>query len=139
MELVLVDINISPHGKVSIFVDGLQPVTVDTCARISRFLESELNREEQDFELEVSSPGVDRPLVFPVQYRKNLGRMVDVLKKDGTRLRGKMTQIADDGIILERESFVKDEITGRKKKTFVHTSLKLDEVKSTKVVVCLKQ
>jgi len=116
----------------------MKGVTLDECMAVSRFLESRFDRNIEDFELEVSSPGLDRPLKLPVQFEKNIGRLLDVVKTDGIRLTGKLLGINADIIELETEVTVKDSKTGRKKKELKQIAVEFEKIKTAKVVISLK-
>lgn len=133
--LFLVEVVVTTANKISVYIDGVDGVTIDDCAGISRFIESGLNRSEQDYELEVSSPGPERSLLLPVQYHKNIGREVDILKTDGVRYRGKLMDLSENTVIFETGQLVKDERSGKKKKLFSTVALKLDQIKKAKIVV----
>jgi ribosome maturation factor RimP len=137
--LFLVDVIIRPGNRITVYVDSMKGVTLDECMAISRFLESRLDRNVEDFELEVSSPGLDRPLKLPVQYEKNTGRQLDVLKTDGIKITGKLVQIQPGIVRLETEVMVKDSKTGKKQKEVKLLDVKLEEIKSAKVVISLKK
>ncbi|NJK86438.1 MAG: ribosome assembly cofactor RimP [Bacteroidales bacterium] len=102
--LFLIDINVSRLNKISVIVDSLKGVTIEECEKLSRLIEKNLDRDEVDFELEVSSPGIDRPLSFPFQYRKNIGREVEVIKTDGEKIKGTLTDAGEDNFSIEIKS-----------------------------------
>ncbi len=102
-------IRVSPAGKISVFVDRMAGITIDECARISRFIESRLDRDREDFELVVSSPGLDAPFTVPEQYLKNIGKKIKVLLNNGETRQGVLTAMENDEITLE--------ITEKKKKS----------------------
>ena len=105
----LVDVVISAKRgpkKVLILLDGDHGVTIDHCARLSRILGQLLDEEElidDKYMLEVSSPGVDYPITLDRQYRKNIGRNIKVSLKDGTEAKGKLMEVNENGILLDRE------------------------------------
>lgn len=135
----LVDVTVSTGNKITVYMDSLKGVTLDECIQVSRFLESKLDREVEDFELEVSSPGLDKSLKLPVQYEKNLGRMLDVVKSDGNKFTGKLEGlISEGGIRLGVEKTVKDAKTGKKRKESEILEIKFEEIKTAKVVISKK-
>jgi len=136
--LFLVDVVVRPGNKILVYLDSMKGVTLDECMAVSRFLESRFDRNIEDFELEVSSPGLDRPLKLPVQFEKNIGRLLDVVKTDGIRLTGKLLGINADIIELETEVTVKDSKTGRKKKELKQIAVEFEKIKTAKVVISLK-
>jgi len=79
--LFLIDFSISLDNKINVVIDGDNGVTVQDCIKISRAIEHDLDREEEDFSLEVASAGAASPMVLPRQYQKNIGRKLKVRKK----------------------------------------------------------
>jgi ribosome maturation factor RimP len=138
-ELFLVDVAVKPGNHITVFIDSLKGVTIDECKAVSRFLESKLDRETEDFDMEVSSPGLDNPLKLPVQFVKNIGRYLEVVTPDGRKTTGVLTGIEEGIIRLECESLEKD-MAGKKKVKVLRTWEKpLDDIKSAKVVISLKK
>ena len=83
--------------------------------------------------LEVSSPGIDRPLLFPRQYKKNIGRELQLILKDGTESQATIKEVADDHVIVTREEIRKE---GKKKvKETIETHLPYDIIKEAKIVI----
>lgn len=138
-ELFLVELQVRPANKIGIFIDNMKGVTLEECMAVSRFIESRLNRDEEDFELEVSSPGLDKPLRLPVQFLKNTGRQLDVVKADGTKITGQLTGVLSEAIVLETETLVKDGPKGRKTKVTQSVEVRFEEIKAAKVVISLKK
>jgi ribosome maturation factor RimP len=138
-ELFLVEIMVRPGNRISIYVDSMKGVTLDECIAVHRFLEHRLDRNVEDYELEVSSPGLDRPLKLPLQYEKNTGRQLEVVKSDGIKIAGKLMHIFEGSIQLETEVVYKDSKTGKKKKESKLQEIKLEEIKSAKVIISLKK
>jgi ribosome maturation factor RimP len=138
-ELFLVEVVVRPGNKIALFIDSMKGITLDECSMVSKFLESRLDRENEDFELEVSSPGLDKPLKLPVQFEKNKGRILDVVKTDGIKISGKLQQIEGTIIRMEVEQKVKDNKTGKKRVESTIQEVELEEIKSAKVVISLKK
>jgi ribosome maturation factor RimP len=136
--LFLVDVVTSPGNRIAVYIDSMKGVTVEECISVSRYLESRLDRTVEDFELEVSSPGLDRPLKLPVQYEKNRGRILDVVLTDGIKLTGKLTGISADLISLETEVIIK-EGKGKKRTELMVRSINQHDIKTAKVVISLKK
>jgi ribosome maturation factor RimP len=131
--IFLVRVHIRPINNISVYVDGDEGVTIEKCVRLNRALYKLIVEKEiandGEFGLEVSSPGVDEPLVLRRQYKKNLGRMVEVVRVDGTEIEGKLLDANEDGIVVEEEK-------GKgKKKEIVKHELAFTEVKSTVVKI----
>lgn len=103
----LVDIVIKPSKlsqKVSILVDSDEGITIQQCTSISRRLAKQLEELEvftDAYTLEVSSPGLDQPLVLPRQYKKNQGRNLKVTLKNGEILQGTLSEAGDDNITIQ--------------------------------------
>ena len=82
-DLFHVETRISISNKITIAVDSMKGITIDQCGEISKLVEASLNREEEDFEIEVSSPGLSEPFKVINQYRKNIGQEVEIVTEDG--------------------------------------------------------
>jgi ribosome maturation factor RimP len=136
--LFLVEVLVTPANKIVVYLDSLQGVTLEECMQVSRFLESRLDRNEEDFELEVSSPGLDKPLKLPVQFEKNVGRMLDVVKSDGMKITGKLLGISGGIISLDTEVTTRDGRTGKRKTEHVLQEVRQEEIKTAKVNISLK-
>ena len=137
--LFLIEVNIRPGNKISVFIDSMKGVTLNECIAVSRYLENRLDRNIEDFELEVSSPGLDKPLKLPVQFEKNRGRTLDILKTNGIKITGKLLGM-DNGLIrIESETVVKDPATGKKRKEPVVQEIRSEDIKTAKIVVSVKK
>ena len=99
-ELFLIDLTISEANQIRIIIDGDKGVTVQDCIDVSRAIDHNLDREEEDFALEVHSAGVAGPLTMIRQYKKNLGRKLKVLTAEET-IEGKLTQVDDEAVTLQ--------------------------------------
>ena len=87
-EYFLVDVSVSPDDKIVVEIDHAEGVWIDDCVELSRFIESKLDREEEDYELEVGSAGIGQPFKVLQQYLIHIGKDVEVLTKDGKKLEG---------------------------------------------------
>lgn len=129
-DLFIVEVQVLANGRVYVFADGEQNITIDACADISRHLEAYLEANHlvpEHYTLEVSSPGMDQPLKVPAQFRKQTGKEVDVVLKNGKKLTGTLLQ-ADEAGITVRE-------TEKKKKKTEEASeqrLAFDDIKTVK-------
>ena len=131
----LVDVTVSSSNVIDIMVDSDTGISINQIVEISRFVESNLDREVEDFELSVFSAGLSEPLSLVRQYKKNLGTEIDVLLTSGQKLTGILIKADDHGIDLEVTTKEKSE--GSKKKelvTRVH-SLGYPEIKEAKKVL----
>lgn len=133
--LFLVDLNISADHSIKIVLDGDQEVNVKDCIQISRAIEGSLDRDEEDFSLEVTSSGVGSPLKCPRQYPKNLGRKLEVISIGGVKYQGELVHVEKDTIELqwkqrEPKPIGKGKVTVTKNKI-----LTFDEISQTRVMI----
>jgi ribosome maturation factor RimP len=134
----LVDVTVKPGNLIVVEIDNDRAVGIDDCVALSRYLESQLNREEEDFELEVGSAGITSPFKVLRQYVKNVGNEVEVLLKSGVKLTGVLKSADETGITLSVEKKVKPE--GAKRKVTVEEEQRYtyDEIKYTKYLIRFK-
>lgn len=117
-ELFLIDLSITDSYKIIITLDGDHGVQLQDCVNVSRALEQNLDREEQDYALEVASAGVSAPLKQIRQYRKNIGRHLKV-KTASQNIEAKLVEVDEDFITLEWSSREPKKI-GKGKETVLH-------------------
>src|ERR1700754_1993854 len=86
----LVDVTVSASNKIRVTIDNFRGISIQECVTMSRWIENQLDREQNDFELEVTSPGLDQPFKVLKQYEKNIGREVEVIFSDGQKTEGKL-------------------------------------------------
>jgi ribosome maturation factor RimP len=106
-DVFLVGVRVDKDNRIFVHIDTPGGISIDQCVQVSRELEDKLDRDGEDFALEVSSPGLGSPFRVIEQYRKNIGRDISVVKTDGEKLEGTLKEAGDRGIVLE--------VTGRKK------------------------
>ena len=130
-DLFVIEVRVSPANEIGVTVDSDTQVGIDRCVELSRSIEGALDREQEDFELTVMSAGIGQPLKMLRQYRKLIGRPVEVILKDGGKIVGNLTDTSETSIAVEYEERVA--VDGKKRKQLVTTrrELSLDEVKST--------
>ncbi len=92
-----VEITVSPDNRINVEIDSDTGVDIDLCAEITRAIEAEVDRDVEDYELEVGSAGLTSPLKIKRQYEKNLGNEMEVLTRDGRKLTGVLSAVTDDG------------------------------------------
>jgi len=131
--LFLVAVKVSSAGKITILADTMKGITIDECVSISRLIEKNFNREEEDYELRVSSPGLEMPFVVKEQYYKNEGKKVEITDSEGIKFSGLLKNVTDGGFEIETEVKVKG-----KTKEIKDISFNYDQVKSTREVVSFK-
>jgi len=137
--LFVVSLTISKQNRINVELDKLEGnVSVTDCMSVSRNIEHNLDREEQDFELSVSSAGLDNGLrVFP-QYKKNIGKGVKVKLIEGDTIEGTMINATPEQITVQTKR--KERIEGRKKKETIIEDhvLPMDKIQETKIVISFK-
>ena len=126
--LFLISLDIQGNNEVKIIIDGDGGVTVEDCMAVSRKVEHNLDREEEDFSLEVMSAGATSPLEIPRQYKKNIGRHLEVKTQDGEKIEGLMTEATDAAITLtwktrEPKPVGKGKVTVEKIETFPYNEI----------------
>ena len=100
-DVFLVEAVVKPGNMIRVHVDRPEGISIDECVLISRFLNGELDRDVEDYSLEVSSPGLSAPYLVKQQYEKNTGRTIEVRLEDGDRLEGKLEGVLENAIILK--------------------------------------
>lgn len=135
----IVAINISAKNRIEILVDGLSNISIKDCIDLSRHIESSLDREKEDFELLVSSAGIDEPIFLEKQYIKNIGRNVEILKNDGIKMEGKLLGLTNESNAIQVESTkVEKDNKGKKQTITQQITIPLHEIKETKLVLSFK-
>lgn len=99
-DLFLVDLKVSVASDITIILDGDQGVSIQDCLDASRAIEFNIDREEQDFSLQVMSAGLSEPLALPRQFQKNIGRDLEILLDDATKIQGELASVDDEKITL---------------------------------------
>ncbi|SHJ58573.1 ribosome assembly cofactor RimP [Pseudozobellia thermophila] len=132
--LFLIDFSVASDNSIKVVLDGDHGVTLQDCMKVSRAIEHNLDREEQDFSLEVTSAGATSPIVLPRQYAKNIGRKLKVRTETGT-FEGNLTATTDKGIVLEWKArepkpVGKGKVTVQKKE-----EIDFSDIKEAKVII----
>ena len=92
-DLFLVEVRVRSGNRINVYIDSDTQVNIQDCAKLSRFIESNFDRETEDFELEVSSAGLDQPLKLQRQYQKNIGNDLKIVTQDGKTLIGTLLSL----------------------------------------------
>ena len=132
--LFLISLNISDQNHILVVIDGDNGVSVNDCIAVSRKIEHNLDEDELDFSLEVTSAGVSEPLKFPRQYKKNIGRTLEV-QTNSNKFEGNLVEVNETGVLLawkarEPKPVGKGKITVDKE-----ANLAFDEIVKAKVVI----
>ena len=129
-DLFLVLVKVSKKNQMEVIIDSFTGIKISNCINLSRHIESNLNRDEEDFSLKVSSAGLGEPLKVFKQYKKNIGKQVEVMLQDGSTRIGLILEVNDNnGILLEVEEKKKKEIF-RKQYNF-----NFEQIKQTKNII----
>ena len=131
--LFLVTVKISNANRIIVLADKNEGITIDECAAIHRHIENGLDRDKEDFELQVSSPGLDMPFVVIEQYFKNEGKKVEVVDNEGSKYSGKLKNLTAGGFELETEKKTKGRAIELKDMSF-----NFEQIKSTRVILTIK-
>ena len=137
-EYFLVEVTISPDDKIVVEIDHKEGVWIEDCVELSRYIESKLNREDEDYELEVGSAGIGQPFKVLQQYRNHVGKEVEVLKKDGRKLCGVLKDADEQHFTVTIEKKVKPEGAKRPQLVQEDETFAYDEIKYTKYLISFK-
>lgn len=96
-DIFLVDVTVSPSNDITVEIDSPEGIDIDTCAAITRRIEETFDRDTEDYALEVGSAGLTAPFKVRGQYLKNICNEVELLTRDGRKLQGVLTAVADNG------------------------------------------
>jgi ribosome maturation factor RimP len=140
----IVNVTVHTNNKIIVLIDGYGGVGIESCIQISKYIEGALDREEEDFELEVSSAGLEAPFLVEEQYKKSLGKEVKVITEEGKKVEGVLAEISEEGIVVKYEE--KQRLEGRRKRVTVPIEKKLyfkgqdkeSNIKTTKIVISFK-
>lgn len=130
----LVEVVIRPTNLITVFIDGDNQVSIEDCQRLNRHLEQHMNREMEDFELTVSSAGLDRPLKVLRQFKKRMGMELEVVTLTGEKTSGILLNLGKDGIEIEKEIMITKKVKEKKKIFFP-----FKEIRTVKEVITIKK
>lgn len=133
----LVSLDVSSGNKIKLIIDSMKGITIEECVQFSRLIEHNLDREEEDFELEVTSPGLTTPLKVKEQYIKNIDRELDVfVEGNDKKITGKLLEVKENYILLYEVKRMK--VEGHKKKQLVKTEHKIEFDSINKALIVIK-
>ncbi|MPN33625.1 Ribosome maturation factor RimP [bioreactor metagenome] len=128
----LVDIIVAADNTITVEIDNDNGVNIDDCVKLSRYIESKLDRDAEDFELTVTSAGLTSPFKTRRQYKKYEGEEVEVLTRKGEKLKGRLKSSTDNNFTIEVSKMVKPEGAKRKTEVKEEQTYNYDEIKYTK-------
>lgn len=137
-DLYFVDTKVSGDNKIQVEIDSFDGVSLDDCALLNRFIESKIDRETEDYELEVSSAGLSEPFKVLKQYEKNLDEEVEVLVRDGLKHKGILSDVNEENFTLLVEKTIKAE--GAKRKSVIQEPIIFNytDIKTTQLIIRFK-
>lgn len=134
----LLSVEIKSGNAISVELESMGPVSISDCVDISRQIEHNLDREEEDFSLQVSSPGLGKPLKDYRQFVKNVGRHLEIRLANGEEFEGELMSADQEKIEIKESK--KEKLEGKKKKELVEINhvLSYPEVKQAKIKILFK-
>ena len=134
----LVDVTVSPDDKIVVEIDHAEGVWIEDCVELSRYIESKLNREEEDYELEVGSAGIGQPFKVLQQYYIHIGQEVEVMTKGGQKLTGVLKHADEEKFTVSVQKKVKMEGAKRPKLVEEDETFTYEQIKYTKYLISFK-
>ena len=134
----LVDVTIKPGNYIVVEIDSDDSVSIDDCLALSQYIEAHLDRDVEDYELEVGSAGITSPFRVLRQYQKNIGNEVEMLLKSGTKKVGVLTAVDISGATISVEKKVKPEGAKRPVMVTEEEKYSFEEIKYTKYLIRFK-
>ena len=137
-DLFLVEINVRPGNKIEVVLDSDGGLTIEHCTEIHRHILRELDRDVEDYSLDVSSPDISKPLKISRQFVKNIGREVAVKLKDKSKVVGELIAATEKDFTIRFQEKILPE--GKKKKEIVIREIKIEyaNTQETKVQISFK-
>lgn len=130
--LFLVEINSTPGNEIEVVIDSDGSVDIDDCVALSRAIEEQFDREQEDFELTVTSAGIGQPLKLLRQYRKLIGKPVEIILRSGIKFIAELRDADEESITVAYKEMRMVEGKKRKQEFDVEQKYNLSEIKSTK-------
>ncbi|HQQ01911.1 MAG TPA: ribosome assembly cofactor RimP [Bacteroidales bacterium] len=133
----LVDLKVKPGNKILVFIDGDHGIDIEDCVELSRFIESKLKSEEEDYSLEVSSAGAEAPIRLKRQYHRHIGRMFRIILTDKIQLRGQLLRVEPEGIVLNVQQTTTTD-KGKKKIQWVEKYCPFEKIDEARIELSFK-
>lgn len=137
-EYFLVDVEVSSDNKIVVEIDHIDGVWIEDCVDLSRYIESRISRDDEDYELEVGSAGLGQPFKVAQQYINFIGKDVEVLDADGKKVIGILKSVDGNEFVVSVEEKVKIEGKKRPQLQLVDHQYQMDKVKYTKYLINFK-
>ena len=133
-DIFIVSVKVTTGNKITVLVNKKDGISISECVQISKHIEGNLDRETEDFDLQVSSPGIGEPLLVKEQFEMSSGRRVEVTDSEGEKYTGIMKSFSGDEFALEFKQRAKG-----KKRELTEKLFKLEEIRSVRVLITFKQ
>lgn len=137
-DMFLVDVSVSSKNVINVYIDGYNGITIDDCVDLSRYIENKLDRDKEDFELQVSSAGLGQPYKIIEQYHKNQGNDVEVILNDGQKITGTLIETDNDNITINYKRKFKTEGKKKKIEELIEKKISFNQIKTTKTIILFK-
>ena len=134
----LVDLSVSQDDRIVVEIDHAEGVWIEDCADLSRYVESQISRDEEDYELEVGSAGLGQPFRVRRQWEIHVGKPVETQLKDGHKYRGTLTGVDEEGFEMSVVEKVKEEGRKRPVNREVTHRFRFEDVAYTKYLIKIK-
>ena len=134
----LTDISVSPDDRIVVEIDHKEGVWIDDCVQLSQYIEARLDRDTEDYELEVGSAGIGQPFKVHRQYENHIGEQVEVLTDAGEKLKGTLKEVSDGNFTVNTRVKFKPEGAKRAKMIDEHRTMAYTDVKFTRAVINFK-
>lgn len=134
----LTDLQVSDDDKIIVEIDHKEGVWIDDCVELSKFIESHIDREKEDYELEVGSAGIGQPFKVLQQYQNHIGNTVEVMTNEGIKLKGILTNADENAFVLSYQKKVKPEGAKRPKMVDEEVTFAYGDVKWVKYFIDFK-
>jgi ribosome maturation factor RimP len=131
----LIDVKISKDNDIKVEIDNDGGVSVDDCAMLSRYIEEQLDREAEDYSLEVGSSGITEPFKVLRQYRKNIGNEVEMMLKSGKKLTGILEDATEEAVTIAVKHKEQKKSATETVALVLHLTYKYEDIKYTKYLI----
>lgn len=137
-EFVVIDVESRPNNSFTVFIDSLNNITIGDCVKVSRFIEENLDRNIEDYDLSVSSAGIDRPLTTEIQFQKNIGKNVQITLNDNKVVEGKLIEYNKDHIIISNNKKERNATTKKNEIVTINTKIEFNKIKTVTIIISFK-
>jgi ribosome maturation factor RimP len=135
-DMFIVGVSVGSGNTIAVSVDSDAGISIDKCVEINRYIEQNLDRQAEDFSLEVSSPGLTQPLRVLRQYYKNIGRKIEVLTRNGEKIEGILKSV--DSEDFELELTTTEKVNGKRTQIARLVKYSFEQIETVKLVISFK-